>query len=67
MKQFSDGKVTIRIRVKRASVESMRSQPLHTSQQEVEATDKYADLSIVQLSLRSYTPSYCHMVAAWRY
>ena len=43
MKQFSDGKVTIRIRVKRASVESMRSQPLHTSQREVEATDKYAD------------------------
>ena len=43
MKQFSEDKVTIRIRVKRASVESMRSQPLHTSQQEVEATDKYAD------------------------
>ena len=43
MKQFSEGKVTIRIRVKRASVESMRSQPLHTSQREVEATDKYAD------------------------
>lgn len=43
MKQFSDGKVTIRIRVKRASVESMRSQPLHTSQREVKATDKYAD------------------------
>ena len=43
MKKISDGKVTIRIRVKRASVESMRSQPLHTSQREVEATDKYAD------------------------
>ena len=43
MKQFSEDKVTIRIRVKRASVESMRSQPLHTSQREVEATDKYAD------------------------
>lgn len=43
MKKFSEGKATIRIRVKRASVESMRSQPLHTSQQEVEATDKYAD------------------------
>ena len=43
MKQFSEGKVTIRIRVKRASVESMRSQPLHTSQREIEATDKYAD------------------------
>lgn len=43
MKQFSEGKVTIRIRVKRASVESIRSQPLHTSQHEVEATDKYAD------------------------
>ena len=43
MKQFSEGKVTIRIRVKRASVESMRSQPLHPSQHEVEATDKYAD------------------------
>ena len=43
MKQFSDGKVTIRIRVKRANVESIRSQPLHPSQREVEATDKYAD------------------------
>lgn len=43
MKQFSEGKVTIRIRVKRASVESIRSQPLHTSQHEVKATDKYAD------------------------
>lgn len=43
MKQFSEDKVTIRIRVKRASVESMRSQPLHPSQREVEATDKYAD------------------------
>ena len=43
MKQFSEGKVTIRIRVKRANVESIRSQPLHPSQREVEATDKYAD------------------------
>ena len=43
MKQFSEDKVTIRIRVKRASVESMRLQPLHTSQREVETTDKYAD------------------------
>ena len=43
MKQFSEDKVTIRIRVKRASVESMRSQPLHTSQREVEATERYAD------------------------
>ena len=43
MKQFSEDKATIRIRVKRASVESIRSQPLHTSQREVEATDKYAD------------------------
>ena len=43
MKQFSEGKVTIRIRVKRASVESIRLQPLHPSQHEVEATDKYAD------------------------
>ena len=43
MKQFSEDKVTIRIRVKRASVESIRSQPLHPSQHEVEATDKYAD------------------------
>ncbi len=43
MKQFSEGKVTIRIRVKRASVESMRSQPLHPSQHEVETTDKYSD------------------------
>ena len=43
MKQFSENNVTIRIRVKRASVESMRSQPLHPSQRDVEATDKYAD------------------------
>ena len=43
MKQFSEDKVTIRIRVKRASVESMRSQPLHTSQREVEATERYTD------------------------
>ena len=43
MKQFSENKVTIRIRVKRASVESIRSQPLHPSQHEVEATDKNAD------------------------
>lgn len=43
MKQFSEGKVTIRIRVKRASVEFMCSQPLHPSQHEVGATDKYAD------------------------
>ena len=43
MKQFSEGKVTIRIRVKRASVESIRSQSLHPSQHEVEATDKFAD------------------------
>ena len=43
MKQFSEDKVTIRIRVKRASVESIRSQPLQTSQREVETTDKYAD------------------------
>ena len=43
MKQFSDGKVTIRIRVKDANVESMRSMPLHSSQCEVERTDKYAD------------------------
>ena len=43
MKQFSEDKVTIRIRVKRANVESMRSQPLHTSQREVEATERYSD------------------------
>ena len=43
MKQFSEDKVTIRISVKRASVESIRSQPLHPSQHEVEATDKCAD------------------------
>jgi hypothetical protein len=47
MKQFSEGKVTIRIRVKRASVESIRSQPLHTSQREVEATERYADFELV--------------------
>ena len=47
MKQFSEGKVTIRIRVKRASVESMRSQPLHTSQREVEATERHTDFEYV--------------------
>ena len=47
MKQFSEGKVTIRIRVKRASVESMRSQPLHTSQREVEATERFSKFEYV--------------------
>lgn len=47
MKQISENKVTIRIRVKRASVESMRSQPLHTSQREVEATERYTDFEYV--------------------
>ncbi len=47
MKQFSEDKVTIRIRVKRASVESMRSQPLHSSQREVETTDRYTDFEYV--------------------
>ena len=47
MKQFSEDKVTIRIRVKRASVESMRSQPLHTSQREVEATERFSEFEYV--------------------
>lgn len=47
MKQFSEDKVTIRIRVKRASVESMRSQPLHPSQREVEATERHTDFEYV--------------------
>ena len=47
MKQFSEDKVTIRIRVKRASVESMRSQPLHTSQREVEATESFSEFEYV--------------------
>lgn len=51
MKQFSEDKATIRIRVKRASVESIRSQPLHTSQREVEATDKYADFEFTAVPI----------------
>ena len=47
MKQFSEGKVTIRIRVKRASVESIRSQPLHPSQHEVEATERFSEFEYV--------------------
>ncbi len=47
MKQFSENKVTIRIRVKRASVEYMRSQPLHTSQREVEATERFSEFEYV--------------------
>ena len=47
MKQFSEGKVTIRIRVKRASVESMRSQPLHPSQHEVGATERFSEFEYV--------------------
>lgn len=47
MKQFSVDKVTIRIRVKRASVESMRSQPLHPSQHEVEVTERFSEFEYV--------------------
>ena len=47
MKQFSEDKVTIRIRVKRASVESIRSQPLHPSQHEVEATERFSEFEYV--------------------
>ena len=43
MKQNSESKFKMRIRVKDANVESMRSMPLHSSQCEVERTDKYAD------------------------
>ena len=47
MKQFSQDKVTIRIRVKRASVESIGSQPLHPSQHEVEATERFSEFEYV--------------------
>ena len=47
MKQFSEDKVTIRIRVKRASVESIRSQPLHPSQHEVETTERFSEFEYV--------------------
>ena len=43
MKQNSESKFKMRVRVKDANVESMRSMPLHSSQCEVERTDKYAD------------------------
>ena len=54
MKQFSEDKVTIRIRVKRASVESMRSQPLHTSQREVEATESFSEFEYVVAPTREF-------------
>ena len=60
MKQFSEDKVTIRIRVKRASVESMRSQPLHTSQHEVEATERYTDF---EYSLTSTPELYAKLLS----
>ena len=60
MKQFSEGKVTIRIRVKRASVESMRSQPLHPSQREVEATERYTDF---EYSLTSTPELYAKLLS----
>ena len=43
MNQNSESKFKMRVRVKEANVESMRSMPLHSSQCEVERTDKYAD------------------------
>lgn len=43
MNQNSESKFKMRVRVKDANVESMRSMPLHSSQCEVERTDKYAD------------------------
>ncbi|MBO7190078.1 MAG: WYL domain-containing protein [Alistipes sp.] len=43
MKQNSESKFKMRVRVKDANVESMRSMPLHSSQCEVERTDKYTD------------------------
>ena len=43
MKQNLESKFKMRVRVKDANVESMRSMPLHSSQCEVERTDKYAD------------------------
>ena len=43
MNQNSESKFKMRVRVKDANVESMRSMPLRSSQCEVERTDKYAD------------------------
>ena len=54
MKQFSEDNVTIRIRVKRTSVESMRSQPLHTSQREVEATESFSEFEYVVAPTREF-------------
>lgn len=43
MKKFSEDKLTIRVRAKGQTAQSLRSLPLHPSQREVETTDKYAD------------------------
>ena len=43
MKKYSEERLTIRVRAKGVTAQSLRSQPLHPSQREVEATDKYAD------------------------
>ena len=47
MNQNSESKFKMRVRVKDANVESMRSMPLHSSQCEVERTDKYADFEYI--------------------
>lgn len=43
MKKYSEDRLTIRVRAKGVTAQSLRSIPLHPSQREVEATDKYAD------------------------
>lgn len=43
MKKYSEDKLAIRVRAKGVTAQSLRSIPLHPSQREVEATDKYAD------------------------
>ena len=43
MKKYSEDSLTIRVRAKGVTAQSLRSIPLHPSQREVKATDKYAD------------------------
>lgn len=43
MKKYSEDRLTIRVRAKGVTAQSLRSIPLHPSQREVKATDKYAD------------------------
>ena len=47
MKQNSESKFKMRVRVMRSYVEAVRSLPLHPSQREVEMTEKYVDFEYI--------------------